>query len=542
MIAVIIIPVGTAFWGAALPVAYGYGTQYWVEWRNLSISNAVTTIVLVPVILIGVEQVRTGFSATRARIAEASLLVLGILAVGWLAFDGWQAGLDTSPAFLYAPIPLLIWAALRFGLGGMSASVLLITTLAVWGTMHGHGPFLAQAPGENALALRLFILVAATPLLLLSVVIADERRSKEALRVTEQRMSLATESAQLVLWDWHLAEDKVWIQDQGIFGFPPNTPVDHTTLAGSVHPDDLAVREAAIRRAQTNGGHYESEFRVILRDGSVRWITARGRSPTPLVDGKPARILGVAIDITRQKQVAAESQLHREELAHLSRVATMSALSGSLAHELNQPLTSILANTYAGKSIVSKGPPDLAEVRAIFADIDSAASRAGDIIERMRTLLRRGQVALQPVDVKESLEELLRLTRTDLIARGVSVTDLTTGDLPFAMTDRVQLQQILLNLIKNACDAMQANPPEDRKLTLTTSVERNELRIGVLDCGVGLPADVESLFQPFHSTKEGGLGMGLSICRTLVSAHGGRLWAEPREERGAAFYVALPLA
>jgi C4-dicarboxylate-specific signal transduction histidine kinase len=301
------------------------------------------------------------------------------------------------------------------------------------------------------------------------------------------------------------------------------------------------VRGAAIQRVLTNGGHYESEFRVILRDGSVRWIAARGRCPA-LVNDRPTRILGVAIDITRQKQAAAEAQLQREELAHLSRVATMSALSGSLAHELNQPLTSILANTYAGQSIVSKDAPDLAEARAIFADIDSAACRAGDIIERMRTLLRRGEVAHQPVDVKESLDELLRLTRTDLIARGVSVTDLTSGDLPAVMADRVQLQQILLNLIKNAGDAMRANLPEDRKLTLTTSLEQHELRIGVLDCGVGLPDDIESLFQPFHSTKEGGLGMGLSICRSLVSAHGGRLWAEPRATRGAAFYVALPLA
>jgi PAS domain S-box-containing protein len=542
LIAVITIPVGTALWGAAFTIAYGYGTEYWVEWRNLGISNAVTTIVLVPVILIGVQQLRPGFKAARGRILEAGLLVLGILAVGWLAFDGSPAGPDTSPALLYAPIPLLIWAALRFGLGGMSASVLLITTLAIWGTMQGRGPFLEQAPAENALALQLFILVAATPLLLLSVAIDDERRSKEALRVSEQRMSLAAESAQLVLWDWDLARDRVWIQDQGLFGFPPDVPVDHATLGGSVHPDDLALRDAAIQRALTNGGHYESEFRVIQSDGSVRWIAARGRSPTVVVNDQPTRILGVAIDITRQKQVAAEAQLQREELAHLSRVATMSALSGSLAHELNQPLTSILGNTYAGKRIVSHETPDLAEVRAIFADIDSAARRAGDIIDRMRTLLRRGHVALQPVDVKESLEELLRLTRTDLIARGVSVTDLTTADLPPAMADRVQLQQILLNLIKNACDAMQANPPEDRKLTLTTCVEQNELRIGVLDRGVGLPEDIESLFQPFHSTKEGGLGMGLSICRTLVSAHGGRLWAEPRATRGAAFYVALPLS
>jgi len=213
-----------------------------------------------------------------------------------------------------------------------------------------------------------------------------------------------------------------------------------------------------------------------------------------------------------------------------------------MAHELNQPLTSILGNSHAGQSIARNELPDLAELRAIFADIDSDACRAGDIIERMRTLLRRGQVVLQPVDVKQSLDELLRITRTELIARGVSLTLVSNGELPPAMTDHVQLQQILLNLIKNACDAMQGNPPEDRKLTLTTSVEPNELRIGVIDCGVGLPQDVESLFQPFHSTKEGGLGMGLAICRTLVNAHGGRLWAEPGAGRGAAFYVALPLA
>jgi two-component system sensor kinase FixL len=353
---------------------------------------------------------------------------------------------------------------------------------------------------------------------------------------------LAAESAQLALWEWDLANDVVYVQDQGLFGFPPDTPIDHATLGGSVHPDDRSLRETAIQRAKSNGGNYESEFRVVMPDGSVRWISARGRSPTPVAVGIPARILGIAIDTTRQKKAAADAQLEREELAHLSRVATMSALSSSLAHELNQPLTSILVNTHAGQTIVAKDVPDLAELRAIFADIDSAATSAGEIIERLRTLLRRGQVALLPVDVKASLEELLLLLRTEFIARGVSVTDLSTGELPRVHADRVQLQQILLNLIKNACDAMQANPPDDRRLELTTSVVQNELRIGVLDRGVGLPLDIDSIFQPFHSSKEGGLGMGLAICRALVSAHGGRLWAERREDRGAAFYVALPLA
>jgi C4-dicarboxylate-specific signal transduction histidine kinase len=160
----------------------------------------------------------------------------------------------------------------------------------------------------------------------------------------------------------------------------------------------------------------------------------------------------------------------------------------------------------------------------------------------LRTMLRRGEVALQPVSVNESVEELLRVIRSDLIARHVSVSNLISRELPPTLTDRVQLQQILLNLIVNACDAMASNPPQDRNLTLTAIIVQNEMRIGVLDCGVGLPDDIEALFQPFHTAKVGGLGMGLSICRTLVTSHGGRLWAERRAERGAAFYVALPLA
>ena len=223
LIAVIIVPVGTAFWGAAFTVSNHFGTHYWVEWRNLGISNGVTAIVLVPAILIGVHQLstKTDQSRTAGAFWKRCFLAAGILAVGYVAFDRLPAGPDTSPALLYAPIPLLIWAALRFGLGGMSASMLVITMLAIWGTMHGRGPFLTQTPAENALALQLFLLMAATPLMLLAVAIGDERQSKEALRVSEERMNLAVESAQLALWDWDVVNDQVWIQDEGLFGFDP---------------------------------------------------------------------------------------------------------------------------------------------------------------------------------------------------------------------------------------------------------------------------------------------------------------------------------
>jgi len=543
LVAVFIVPVVSAFWGAAFTVANNYGSDYWVEWRNLGISNGVTTLVLVPAILIGINRlVSRELKPSPSRVAEGTVLAFFILIIGWLAFDRMPAGPDTSPALLYAPVPLLIWAALRFGPGGISASMLAITILAIWGTMHGRGPFLTQTPAENALALQLFVLVAATPLLLLSVAIRDERRSKEALRQSERRLSLAAQSAQLALWDWDLEKDEVWIQDEGLFGFEPYKPIDHATLGGRVHPDDRAVRANAIQHALANGGAYESEFRAILPDGSVRWIAARGRSQGNVENGSPSHILGVAIDITLQKQAGAEAQLQREELAHLSRVASVSALSSSLAHELSQPLSSILINAQAGQRFMAQDTPNLVEIRTIFEEIVSADSRAGEIIDGLRTMLRRGQVALGPVNVNDSLDELLRLTRANLNARGVTISKVTTADLPQAMTDRVQLQQVLLNLIVNACDAMQTNPPEDRILTLTTSASEYDVRIGVLDRGVGLPDDVESLFRPFHSTKVGGLGLGLSICRTLVTSHGGKLWAERGLERGAAFYVELPRA
>ena len=179
----VLVPFGTAFWGASFTLSYGFGTRYWIEWRNLGISNAVTTVVLVPAFLLAAHHlfVRRPTALSPRRVLEAALVGGCTVALGLFVFDATSAGPNTSPALLYAPIPLLIWAALRFGLGGISASMLIVTFQAIWGTMRGHGPFLAQTPAENALALQLFLLVTATPLMLLAVVIDEERRSKEAL-------------------------------------------------------------------------------------------------------------------------------------------------------------------------------------------------------------------------------------------------------------------------------------------------------------------------------------------------------------------------
>lgn len=544
LIAVVVSPFATSGWGAALTVSAGFGTDLWVEWRNLGISNGVTIIVLGPAILLAARTWQTGrWTFSRVRALEACALAAAVAAAGYLVFDRLPAGPGTSPALIYLPVPLLIWAALRFGLGGMSAATLAIALLAIWGTMHGRGPFLAQTPAENALDLQLFLIMLATPLMLLAVAIGEERRGREALRVSDERISLAAESAQLAVWDWDIESDRFWVTEEGrkFFGFEPGECIDHATLGGRVHPDDRAARLAAIEHALATGKPYDTEYRLVQRDGATRWLAGRGRRQRP-AHGVRQRVLGVSLDITRQKHDATEVAAQREKLAHLSRVATVSALSASVAHELSQPLGSILNNAQAGQRILANTVPDLVELNDIFADILADERRAGGIVARVQAMLRRGEVALQPVSVNECLAELLRLVRGDLVSRGVVVSNLVPANLPMPVTDRVQLQQVLVNLIVNACDAMQARPEKDRVLTLDASVVGDELRLGVLDRGVGLPDDIEGVFLPFQSTKEHGLGMGLSISRSLVASHRGRLWAERREGGGAAFWIALPLA
>jgi PAS domain S-box-containing protein len=374
-----------------------------------------------------------------------------------------------------------------------------------------------------------------------AVLIEHRKGVERSLRESEERVQIAAQTSGLGFWIWDPMTGHVWASDKlgELLGMAPGEEVNYQSFLAQIVPEDRALVASEVNQSVAFREDLDIEYRVRLPDGGVRWITSRGRGHQD-DDSEPWRLVGTCMNTTAQRQAAAEMELQREELAHLSRVAALSALSGSLAHELNQPLGSILSNAQAAQHLMSKDAPDLTELRAILGDIISEDRRAGEVIKRLRTMLRRGEVAVQPVNVNENLGELLRLARSDLNARDVAVTCLLAKDLPLAMTDRVQLQQVVLNLVMNACDAMESIPPEQRRLTLTTFVAQNEVRIGVLDCGVGLPEDVEALFQPFHTTKSGGLGLGLSICRMLVSAHGGRLWVERRAECGAAFYVALP--
>jgi C4-dicarboxylate-specific signal transduction histidine kinase len=251
---------------------------------------------------------------------------------------------------------------------------------------------------------------------------------------------------------------------------------------------------------------------------------------------------GVSLDVTDRKTMELEAAQHRNELAHLTRVNTLGELSGALAHELNQPLGIILSNAQAAQELLAQQPPDVAEVRDILSDIVAADRRAGDIIERLRHLLKRGEPSLRPLSLNDVIEDVLQLAQADLVGRGVAVVRELARELPPVVGDRVALQQLVLNLTLNAAEAMSANAPDARRLQLQTQLREGRVRVSVRDEGAGLPGDVERLFQPFYTTKPQGLGMGLAICRTIVTAHRGRLWAEPNAGRGAVFHFELPAA
>jgi C4-dicarboxylate-specific signal transduction histidine kinase len=284
------------------------------------------------------------------------------------------------------------------------------------------------------------------------------------------------------------------------------------------------------------------EYRLRRRDGEYRWIIDRG-IPRFAPDGALAGYIGTCLDITERKRAAAELQEQHRELMHLSRVAIVGELSGALAHELNQPLTAILSNAQAAQRWLSREPIELAEIREILADIVDEDKRAGAIIQRLRALLKKGETRLQSLDLNEVVGEALDLAHADLHSRGVNVSSDLAAGLQAVRGDRVQLQQVLLNLLANACDAMTHLAPAARRLSIVTQADEDHaVQISVADCGSGISGESrDSLFKPFFTTKEQGLGLGLTICRSIVVAHGGRLWADNNPAGGATFRLTLPV-
>ena len=373
--------------------------------------------------------------------------------------------------------------------------------------------------------------------------ITHRKRGEAALRESEERMSLAAEAANLAMWEWNLSTDEVWSTRTrpDLPGPPVSEKATFESFISRLHIDDRDRIREALKEAINSGEDFDAEFRVALSDGGVRWMVARGRVQVN-EHGRPLRILGISIDITTRKQAEFQAQQQRDELGHLSRVAVMGEMAASIAHELNQPLSGIISNARAGERFIDRGDVDLGELRDLLADIVADGRRAGDVIRGIQSMVKKGASARQRVNLNDLVMNVVHIVNPDATLHSCKMETLLEPNLPPIEADPIQLQQVLINLVINAFDAMRNTPLGRRKIVIATEWNgESTISASVRDYGVGISKEArERLFDHFFTTKAEGLGMGLGIVRSIVESHGGTVAAENVAGGGARFHFALP--
>ena len=407
---------------AFLFVLSGWAPDFWLAFRQRVLANVFAIMTIPPLIVSAAAGELVGLPKP-PRYVELGFVTMGLLAVSMLAF-GWAALTSAHmPALVLAPLPLLLWSAVRFGTGGLCLSLLVVAGVSLSSTFAGRGPFVSSSPAENTLSLQIFLLAMSVPLMILAPLV-EERRWTEELRLRAEQES---------------------------------------------------------RRVQ-------------------------------------------------------------KELAHVLRVATLGELTAALTHELNQPLTAIVTNAQAARRLLATAPAEPVPVQEALADITEDALRASQVIRRLRALFRKEEERVA-VDINAVIEEVISVLRTDIERRRIVVRVAPGESLPLILGDPVQLQQVVLNVVLNACEAIDSTEVGPRAILIeTTQPDRGHLVIGVRDSGIGVKqSELERIFEHFVSNKPQGLGMGLAISRSIVQAHGGRIWATANANMGLTMHLELPV-
>ena len=378
----------------------------------------------------------------------------------------------------------------------------------------------------------------------LVAVVAQRERADRELRLSEERFRLLVErvedyailmldpSGHVTSWNVGAQRIKGYRADE-IIGKPYSC--FYTEEDANLHKPEMALQAASVL------GRFADEGWRVRKDGSRFWanavITAMRDSEDQLIGFSK-----ITHDLTERKRAAEALEATRAELAHMARVMTMGEIAASIAHEVNQPLTAVVANANACSRLLAGNSPDLDDVREAVADIAEAGTRAGAIISRIRALVKKEMPEKTKLDINDVVQEVLPLTSGELAKHRVSVQTELFPSLPQVLGDRVQLQQVILNLMMNAIEAMTSIMDRPRVLLLRTQVQESDrLSVAVQDSGAGLePGNTARIFDTFFTTKSNGMGMGLSISRSIIETHGGRLWAEPNDGPGATFQFILP--
>ena len=663
LIAVLAIPALSAFPGAA---ARGLTPEYWSNWERWFLGDALTQLIVTPFIFYWILRPSDQRNLSSTQWLEALLLLAGLIVTLTLAFQPASDHLGFSDSRLYAPVAILFWAAVRFGMRGATAATAILTFFAVAATQSGDGSYSHEAAAEAASGLQQFLLLRAAPLYLVAVLLEQAQRAQRSLHESERRFRDMSDSAPVMIW---LADanghceyfNKGWLDFTGRGASQERG--DGWTQG--VHIDDRHRCVAIYQSSVSARCEFEIDYRLRRRDGVYRWILDRG-VPRYGDNGEFVGFIGSAIDVTdRRRQESAlrqseeryravvdsqtelvcrftrdltltfvneaycrflgrrrdevlgsklsayvprdtREQLGRSvahalsgagpgewqcevtlpdgsrgwqhwtcqaidgagempdelqaighditdrkraedvqrRLAHSSRLAAVGELTAMVAHEVNQPLCAILSNAEAAETLLARENPPLDTIREIIRDIRDDDLRADEVIRGIRSLVGRREIQIHPVDLNRMVTHVLRLVSGDAMFRRVRIQRTLDETLPLVAADQPQIEQVLLNLIVNGMDAMQATPEAARELAVQTRlVDQGLVEISVVDRGCGIPPEkLAELFDSFFTTKPDGMGVGLSIARWIVLAHGGRIWAANGAYGGAEFRFTLRTA
>jgi hypothetical protein len=374
--------------------------------------------------------------------------------------------------------------------------------------------------------------------------IDDRKRAEAALRRSEAFLAQAQNLSSIGSFLWKVPSNELhWSEEvYRIYGFREALPITMELALSRTHPEDIALTSEIMDRARLERHDFSFEYRLKFRDGSVKYLHVVGRA-THSEDGQ-LEYLGAIQDVTERRRSEEALGKVRSELAHVTRVMSLGALTASIAHEVNQPLAGIITNASTCLRMLAADPPNVEGALETARRTIRDGNRASDVIVRLRQLFAKTDAATDSVDLNEATREVITLSQSELQRSGVILRTELADDLPPVTGDRVQLQQVILNLLLNASDAMNGIDCRPKRLLVTTGRDGDDgVRLSVQDSGVGInPEEVNKLFDAFYTTKSGGMGIGLSVSSSIIESHRGRLWAASNDGPGATFSFSLPAA
>jgi PAS domain S-box-containing protein len=371
--------------------------------------------------------------------------------------------------------------------------------------------------------------------------IEERHRAEDALRRSETYLAEAQRSSRTGSFGWGLSTGEIFWSEETFRIFQYDRAMKPTVnlILQRVHPDDAALVKQTIERASQDGKDFDHEYRLVMPDGSIKYLHVVAHAISDESDG--VEFVGAVMDVTERKRAEEALREAQANLARVSRVTTMGELTASLAHEIKQPIAAAFTNAKTCLRWLGRDQPNVAEAREAAARIVKDVTRASDIISRVRLLFQKGPPQRESLDVNGIIEEMIALLRNQASRYSISIGSDLASDLPKIRADHVLLQQVLMNLMLNGIDAMMDRQPPGKLTVKSQQTENGQILISISDTGAGLsPVQEEQIFNAFFTTKPHGTGMGLPISRSIIESHGGRLWAAANSPRGATFCFTLP--